>query len=350
MKISELLFPNEYTADPEVADLDITRPLSDPATVHDGCLFLCLRGLRFDTHTLLKKIEEGGAAAAIVEKNVPIPPDIHLPILRVESTREALSLVFSRFYKNPEKELVMIGVTGTNGKTSTATILYTILQAAGISAGLIGTAECRYRDTLYTLPEEGDEKSARLRTMTTPDPDILYPILRTMVAAGVTHVVMEVSSHALALEKVKPIPFDIGIFTNLSPEHMDFHNDMQSYLNAKAKLFSQCRVGIFNCDNEYAERVIEKATCDIRRCGAVWNGERRATDIALLGSEGVQYSYLAPGIRLKIRAPTRRLLGLQHHAGTDGGHRAWCFAPCSRQGTERQALRTGKNGARARFG
>ena len=301
MKISELLFFGEYTAEQDVADLFVTRPISDPEALHEGCLFICLRGLRFDTHTLLKRVEAGGAAAVIVEKSVTVPDDVKLPILRVSSTRAALALVYSRFHGSPEKELTMIGVTGTNGKTSTATVLYTILRAAGICAGLIGTAECRYRDTVYTLPEEEREKSARLRTMTTPDPDILFPILKTMKDAGVTHVVMEVSSHALALDKVLPITFAVGIFTNLSPEHLDFHTDMTSYLAAKAKLFCQCRVGIFNCDSEYAERIIEKASCKICRCGIAWQGERHATEITLLGSGGVQYRYIAPGMRLKIR-------------------------------------------------
>lgn len=303
MKISELLLPGEYTAEGDLAELSVTRPVSDPRALHPGCLFLCLRGLRFDTHTLLKKVEEAGAAAVVVEKDVTLSKEPGIPILRVKNARATLALVFSRFYGSPEKELCMIGITGTNGKTSTSTILYHILRTAGIEAGLIGTAECRYGDRFYVLPEEEGDRSSRLRTMTTPDPDILFPILRTMADAGVTHVVMEVSSHALSLDKVFPIDFEVGIFTNLSPEHMDFHNDMHSYLQAKAKLFSRCRIGIINCDSDYAEDLILGADCRVLRLGVIWQGERRATDITLLGSRGIRYSYIAPGIRLKVRSP-----------------------------------------------
>ncbi len=301
MKLSQLLYEGEYTSTVRAEEIEITGIASDTRAIRPGCLFICLRGSRVDSHTLLSLLEERSAAAAIVERGAPIPESIRIPLFSVSSTRAALAMVHSRYHGSPEKALTMVGVTGTNGKTSTATVLYSILRAAGYKVGLIGTAECRYEDRIYTLPE-GDE-GGRLRTMTTPDPDILYPMLRTMADAGVTHVVMEVSSHSLALEKISPIRYRIGIFTNLSPEHMDFHNSMESYAAAKAKLFSQCDTGIFNCDDPHAEDIIASATCTVRRAGVVWQGEYRATDIELRGSRGITYSYTAPGIRLRIRTP-----------------------------------------------
>ncbi len=139
--------------------------------------------------------------------------------------------------------------------------------------------------------------------MTTPDPDILYPMLRMMRSAGITHAVMEVSSHALFLEKVAPIAFSAGIFTNLSPEHLDFHNDMESYLAAKGRLFSQCRVGVFNCDDPYAEKMIAAASCEVVRAGVVWQGDYRATDVELCGTGGARYTLQAPALRMRIRTP-----------------------------------------------
>ena len=301
MKLSKLLYPGEYTSASSPEEIEISGIVSDTAALCKGCLFICLRGTRFDSHTLLTRIEEAEAAAVIVERGAPIPASISLPVFTVPATRTALALAHSRYHGSPERELVMIGVTGTNGKTSTASILYTILCSTGIKAGLIGTAQCLYNGKVYTLPEE--ESGARLRTMTTPDPDILYPMLRMMRSDGVTHVVMEVSSHSLVLDKVAPIRYRVGIFTNLSPEHMDFHSDMDAYMKAKSLLFAKCDVGIFNCDDGYAEAIIARSPCAVRRTGVVWQGDYRATDIELRGSRGISYSYLAPGIRLRVRAP-----------------------------------------------
>lgn len=301
MKLSKLLYPGEYTSFQSPEEIEISGIVSDTRGLYPGCLFICLRGARHDSHTLAQRVEEAGAAALIAECGAPLPEGLQIPIFRVPSTRASLALLYSRYYGSPEQGLVMIGVTGTNGKTSTATVLYSILQHAGYRTGLIGTAECRYNGKLYTLPEEmgGD----RLRTMTTPDPDILYPLLRAMADEGITHVVMEVSSHALVLEKVLPIRYEVGIFTNLSPEHMDFHNNMDAYMRAKSTLFRQSRVGIFNCDDAYADDLISLSDCTVRRAGVVWQGDYRATDIELSGSLGVSYSYIAPGIRLRIRTP-----------------------------------------------
>ena len=302
MKLEKLLSQSEYTTTDDIESMEISAVASDTRTPIRGAIFVCLRGARTDTHTLAKKAEAGGAVAIVAEEAAMLPDDISIPVLRVENTRKTLAFLHSRFHGSPEKELTIIGVTGTNGKTSTATLLYNILRSAGIHAALIGTAECLYNDEIYTLPTQ-DSSSDRLLTMTTPDPDILFPMLRIMKTAGITHVVMEVSSHALHLEKVTPINFEIGIFTNLSPEHLDFHCDMKSYLEAKARLFSLCRTGIFNCDDPNAERIIRGATCEIVRTGAVWQGDYRATDIELRGTNGVQYSLIAPGIRLRIRTP-----------------------------------------------
>ncbi len=301
MKLSELLYEGEYKSRYSPEAIEITRIVSDTRALEPHCLFICLKGARFDTHTLIERIGEAGASAILAEQDALIPEGITVPVFLVESTRRALSFAFSRFYGCPEKQLTMIGVTGTNGKTSTATILASILTNAGYPTGLIGTAECVYNGSLYTLPREKDGDT-RLRTMTTPDPDILYPILRKMVDEGVTHVVMEVSSHSLALEKVSPIRYRVGIFTNISPEHMDFHGTMERYLEAKAALFRQCEVGICNADNEYAAALIARSTCNIRTAGVAFAADVRATDIRLLGAKGILYCYTAPGMRLRVRS------------------------------------------------
>ena len=300
MKLSKVLYHGEYVAEADPDEIEFTHIVTHTADLSSGVLFVCLRGIRYDSHTLVKIIETGGAAAVIAEESAYLPSDVSIPVFRVPNTRRTLSFLFSRYYGDPQRELCMIGVTGTNGKTSTATVLYSILRALGYKCALIGTAECLYNDKIYTLPETCSAHD-RLRTMTTPDPDILFPMLRMMKDEEITHVVMEVSSHALALDKVAPIAFELGLFTNLSPEHMDFHSDMKSYMLAKAKLFSLCKTGIFNCDSDYAEDLIAAATCRALRVGVVWKGDFRATDIELRGASGVSYSFIAPGVRLRVR-------------------------------------------------
>ncbi|MBQ2718911.1 MAG: UDP-N-acetylmuramoyl-L-alanyl-D-glutamate--2,6-diaminopimelate ligase [Clostridia bacterium] len=301
MKLSKLLYEGEYTGGGDPREIEVSSIVTDTRALTPGCLFICLRGTRFDSHTLLSLVEGKRAAAAIVEQDAMIPEGVTLPLFFVPSTRRAMAFAFSRFFGDPHRDMTMIGVTGTNGKTSTATVLYSILREAGVKVGLIGTAECLYNGKTYTLPE-GEDGGSRLRTMTTPDPDVLYPMLRLMRDEGITHVVMEVSSHALMLEKVAPIAYEVGIFTNLSPEHMDFHNDMESYRAAKAILFRQCRVGIFNGDSEHTEAILSEATCEVRRGGTHTRCEHMALDVELRGAAGIAYTYAGPGIRLRIRS------------------------------------------------
>ena len=139
MKLSKLIYPEEYRSSFSPEAIEITSIASDTRALTEGALFICLRSARFDTHTLLEKAEEAKAAAVIAENGATIPEGLTIPIFRVPSTRAALALAHSRFHGSPEKEMTMIGVTGTNGKTSTAYMLKSILDSAGKSAGLIGT-------------------------------------------------------------------------------------------------------------------------------------------------------------------------------------------------------------------
>lgn len=302
MRLSSLLYEGEYTSAYAPDDIEVSAIVSDTRGLRAGCLFVCLKGQRFDSHTLLQKIKEGGAAAIVIENGAIASPLEEIPIFEVKSTRIALSLLHSRFCGDPQKDLTIIGITGTNGKTSTAVMLYGILQKAGIKAGLIGTVECLYDGKRYTLPD-GDEKGGRLLSMTTPDPDILYPILQKMKEEGITHVIMEVSSHALALEKVYPLHFEIGIFTNLSPEHLDFHSDLSSYLAAKSKLFLRSKVAVLNGDDKASLRLKNGIPCRSILCGLEKSNDYLADSVSLLGRSGVAYTLSLPEARVRIRVP-----------------------------------------------
>ncbi len=302
MKLSSLLYSGEYVSRHSPDTVEITAIVSDTRGLCPGCLFVCLKGQRFDSHTLLQKIKEGGAAAIVVEGGAFASPPPDIPIFEVKSTRIALSLLYSRFCGDPQKDLTVVGITGTNGKTSTAVMLYGILRKAGIKAGLIGTVECLYDGKRYSLPDK-DERGDRLLSMTTPDPDILYPILQKMKEEGITHVIMEVSSHALALDKVYPLRFKVGIFTNLSPEHLDFHSDLSTYLAAKAKLFDQAELALLNGDDKVASTLKGRIPCRTVLCGLERENDYRAESISLLGCRGVAYTFSLPEAKIRIRVP-----------------------------------------------
>ena len=296
MKLSKILFPGEYTSPHSAEDIEIESICYSSEKVCHGALFICIRGTRYDSHLLLRSVAQAGIAAAIVEEGAEYTAPSELPIFTVKSTRRALAFAYDRFCGSPACGMHMIAVTGTNGKTSTASMLYSILQEAGKRVSLIGTIACKSEEREYKGPAF---KSGR-NTMTTPDPDVLYPMLAEMKKDGIEYVIMEASSHALALEKIAPIPYEIGIFTNLSPEHLDFHATMENYLLAKAQLFLQCKQGILNFDDEYAEKIAKLASCPILRCGAVYHEEYNAEEIRNEGSNGISYVFSTPKIRQPI--------------------------------------------------
>lgn len=299
MELSALLLPDEYKSSFHARDIEITDVCYHGDSITPGCLFICIRGTRYDSHMLLRTAWAGGAAAALVEEGVDYTAPPGMPIFTVPSTRRAMAMIYNRLHRAPANGMHLIAVTGTNGKTSTATMLYHILEACGKQVAIIGTVACRSREKDYAPPTA----KTGLRAMTTPDPDVLYPMLADMRADGIEYVIMEASSHALALDKLAPLHFDVGVFTNLSPEHLDFHGTMKNYLAAKARLFSQCDCGILNLDNEYAEEIARTASCRILRCGAVYHEQYNAEEICMQSAEGISYVYSTPRLKMPVSVP-----------------------------------------------
>ncbi len=299
MKLSALLFSGEYSSvySPDEIEIQDICYMGDHIT--PGCLFICIRGTRYDSHLLIKTAAQEKAAAVIVEDGADYIAPADFPVFCVPNARRALAFAYDRFCASPTKDMRLIAVTGTNGKTSTATMVYTILQAANKRVAMIGTVACKSQTQDYKTAFENSTRS----TMTTPDPDILYPMLQKMKEDGIEYVVMEASSHALALDKLSPLLFEVGIFTNLSPEHLDFHANMDNYLAAKTRLFSQCKYGILNFDSEYAEKIAKEASCRILRCGAVYHEEYNAEDIRYHGANGISYTLVSPSLRLPVSLP-----------------------------------------------
>jgi UDP-N-acetylmuramyl-tripeptide synthetase len=195
----------------------------DSRNVVPGTLFICLTGNKVDGHEYIQQAVELGAVAVLVEKQIAVPAGI--TVIQVENTRTAMQLIVPAFFDYPARELRMIGVTGTNGKTTTTYLVRSILKAAGFKTGVIGTIQTLIEDRV--LPVKN----------TTPDVVELQRTLAEMVDADIDYVIMEVSSHALALDRVAGCEFDIGAFTNITQDHLDFHGTFDRYTDAKAKLF-----------------------------------------------------------------------------------------------------------------
>lgn len=243
MKLNELL----TECRDEYSDIDISGIAFDTNEIKKGCLFFCLNGSKTDGHLFVKKAQMLGASAICVEHIV----DCDLPQVVVADTRKALSQASMRFYGIPSNKLKLIAITGTNGKTTTSYIVKSILEADGKKVGLIGTNEILYND------------KSLCSSLTTPDPVEFNKILGEMVSSGVEYVVMEVSAHALELNKLYGIKFEVSAFTNLTQDHLDYFGDMQSYYTAKKRLFTAeySKCSVLNMDDESGRKLA--SSCQI---------------------------------------------------------------------------------------
>jgi UDP-N-acetylmuramoyl-L-alanyl-D-glutamate--2,6-diaminopimelate ligase len=217
--------------------------------VRDGWLFVALSGVTVDGAKFIPAAVESGAVAVIAERDA----ECSVPLMVVEDARAALAIAAAEFYGNPADKLRLIGVTGTNGKTSVTYFIDEILRRCGRKTGLIGTVGARVG---------AEDLDIAIATSTTPDQPQLHEIFARMLQMGVTDVVMEVSSHALALRKMEGLTFDVGVFTNLTQDHLDFHGTMENYAAAKAKLFAQSKYAVVNADSEYTPIMLAEFTGD----------------------------------------------------------------------------------------
>lgn len=275
MKLSELLEGMPEVDYNGLEKMEVTDVTGDSRKVGKGFAFLCISGTNSDGHTFIGKAAQAGATVAIVEY---IPEGCPIPCVVVSNTRLAASHIFSNRYGRPQDSMKMIAVTGTNGKTSTTFMLRSIYEQAGFKTGVIGTILNSWM---------GKEVDAG---MTTPDPERLYHILYQMKEDGVEYVFMEVSSHSLALGRVAPIQFEAGIYTNLTPEHLDFHKTMADYAAAKELLFKQCKFGVFSADNEYVREAAEKKLCDSYTFSAEGSADYTADHVEYDSMSGIRYT------------------------------------------------------------
>ena len=260
MRLGEL-FENVGIECPDGLEQKIVSGIvTDSRKAFKDCIFVCVRGLENDGHRHIEEAIKAGAAV-IVAENVRGVCVGGAAIVLVENTRHTASLLYNAWYGEPTKELKIIGVTGTNGKTSVTLMLKQIFERAGYSCGLLGTVG--YFSVGGRKLSGGE--------MTTPDPETLYRSLRQIRDDGGEYVFMEVSSHALAQSRTDAIIFDTAVFTNLTEDHLDFHASMEAYYKAKEKIFSQCRRAVVNIDDAAGRRIFrsfEKSGIEIKSCSA----------------------------------------------------------------------------------
>lgn len=273
MKLSEFLTELEYEVVQGSVDCEISTLVTDNRKVEKNSLFVCISGANFDGHSVASAVAAAGAAAVVVEKDVEVPEGI--TVIKVSSTRYALAYLAAAYYGHPAKQLKVIGITGTKGKTTTTYLIKSILEHAGYSVGLIGTIEVII----------GDEHIHAVNT--TPESITIQEYFRRMVDAGIQVVVMEVSSQGLMMHRTQAIDFEIGIFTNIEPDHIgpNEHESFEQYMECKSLLFRQCRVGIVNADDPHLETILKGHTCSVESYG-MNGGDLYAENIKLVNKEG----------------------------------------------------------------
>jgi len=255
-------------------ETEVSEICYDSRKVTSNCMFVAIKGFKTDGHEYITSAIEKGAAVIALEEGAydvdSIPETISVIIAK--DTRELLALMACNYYSHPSRDFKLIGITGTKGKTTTSYMIKAILEASGKKVGLIGTI------ANYIGKEEIPTER------TTPESLDLQKLFRQMADSHVDVVVMEVSSHSLALKRVAGITFDFAIFTNLTQDHLDFHQTFDNYLAAKATLFTVAKEGFVNCDDMYASRLMKLATCPITTYGIDNNPFVSARDIIITNS------------------------------------------------------------------
>ena len=279
-KLKDLLEHLDYQCLQGTTDKEITSVVYDSRKAEPGSLFLCIKGAVSDGHAYAKEVVEKGASVLVVQDVVEVPEDV--TVIQVENSRYAMACISAAWFDHPAKKLKTIGITGTKGKTTTTYLVKSILENAGHKTGLIGTIE--------TIIAEEHIPSAN----TTPESYLVQQYFAKMAEAGCDSVVMEVSSQGLMLHRTAGFTFDIGIFTNLEPDHIgpNEHKDFEDYLRCKALLFKQCKTGIFNADDQHLEQILEGHTCEVETFGFSEKADLRAENTKLVtgkGTLGIHY-------------------------------------------------------------
>ncbi len=287
MKLYELL-ENINDTYAHLKDIEVGKVTCDSRAVDEGDVFVCINGVSVDGHKFADKANEHGAAVIVCERDLGLENQII-----VENTRKEYALMCGKYFGEPAKKIKLVGVTGTNGKTSTCMLLKHILESNGHKVGLIGTVQNMVGDSI--LPAKN----------TTPDAFELHSLFSLMVMAGCDYVVMEVSSHAIDQDRVYGLRFESAVFTNLTQDHLDYHKTMENYVSVKQRLFSMCNSAVVNLDDEYSEDILSVCKCktvtySTKRNDSSFSGKNIKQKV-----DGVDFEIVGDGLigRAKIKTP-----------------------------------------------
>ncbi len=275
MKLSQLLKEIEFEVLQGDINAEITDLVYDSRKITEKSVFVCLVGANVDGHTFASQAVEKCASAIIVEKSVDGIPE-NIVVIKVKNTRRALAFMSAAYFGHPANELTTIGLTGTKGKTTTTFMVKSVLEAAGNKTGLIGTTGILIGEE--SLPAKN----------TTPESFEIHKLFRKMVDSGCKYVVMEVSSQGLKYDRVAGINFDIGVFTNFSPDHIgpNEHTDMEDYAASKGILFKNCKTAVVNADDENVDTILKGHTCEVVSYSINNKADLKAENIEFIKENG----------------------------------------------------------------
>lgn len=296
MLLSELARPTRHELIGR--DAEVKEIVYNSRKVEEGDVFCCIVGTFADGHKYAQQAVDAGAAALVVERKL----DIDVPQILVEDTRIAMAEMAAAYYGYPSREMQMIGVTGTNGKTSTTYMLKAIAERMGKKVGLIGTIRNMIGDIIIDTER------------TTPESVDLQRILRQMKDEKVDVVIMEVSSHSLDQKRVHGIEYDVGEFTNLTQDHLDYHKTFENYFNAKKLLFKQSRMAVINKDDPYANRMMEGLDIPVMTFGIREKADVTASEIDIT-TRGVQFDFNYKNITSRFNVPIPGLFSVFNAIG-----------------------------------
>lgn len=285
MRLTELLKNLEYKCEQGSLDTDVRSVVFDSRKAEKDSLFICIKGAVSDGHKYAQEVVEKGTSVLVVQDDVTVPEQV--TVIKVPDSRYAMACISAAWFGHPAEKMKVIGITGTKGKTTTTYLVKSILENAGHKVGLIGTIEAIIGDKVIPAAN------------TTPESYIVQQYFAQMVEAGCDSVVMEVSSQGLMLHRTAGFLFDLGIFTNIEPDHIgpNEHKDFDDYIHCKGMLFKQCRVGIVNADDEHLENVLEGHTCELETFGFSEKADLRAKDLHLVTGKGtLGIAYQAEGL------------------------------------------------------
>lgn len=272
--LKELLEHLDYQCTQGSLERTVTDIIYDSRKAESGCLFVCIKGTSVDGHSYAQEVAKAGAAVLVTMEPVDVPEEV--TVIQVADTRYALALLSAAYFDYPAKRLKVIGITGTKGKTTTTYMVKSILEGAGYRVGLIGTIE--------TVIADEEIPSAN----TTPESYLVQKYFRKMLDAGCDCCVMEVSSQGLMMHRTAGFVFEMGIFTNIEPDHIgpNEHASFEEYMECKSLLFRQCKIGIFNADDRHYREILKNHTCQVETFGFSKEADLRADTMELVSKPG----------------------------------------------------------------